>query len=50
MKGVLRGIVVNVQQCNIEVSEFELQLLYYVHFRDNTPGKGMNPFILPAID
>ena len=28
-----------------EVSEFELQLRYYVHFRTNTPGKDMNPLI-----
>ena len=27
----------------IVVSEFELQLCYYVHFRINTLGKGMNP-------
>ena len=27
----------------IVVSEFELQLRYYVHFRTNTLGKGMNP-------
>ena len=31
------------------VSEFELQSLYYVHFRTNIHGKGMNPLILPAI-
>ena len=31
------------------VSEFELQLHYYVHFRTNTQGKGMNPLILPAM-
>ena len=33
----------------IVVSEFELQLCYYVHFQRNTLGKGMNPFILPAM-
>ena len=38
--GCPRGIVVN---------EFELQSRYYVHFRTNTLGKGMNPLILPAM-
>ena len=33
----------------IVVSEFELQSRYYVHFQTNTPGKGMNPLILPAM-
>ena len=27
----------------IIVSEFELQSCYYIHFRTNTLGKGMNP-------
>ena len=31
--------------CDLEVSEFELQLRYYVHFRINILRKGMNPFI-----
>ena len=35
--------------CGIVVSEFELQSSYYVHFRTNTLGKGMNPLILPAM-
>ena len=35
--------------CGIVVREFELQLRYYIHFRTNTLGKGMNPFILPPI-
>ena len=35
--------------CEILVSEFVLQSRYYVHFRANTFGKGMNPLILPAI-
>ena len=33
----------------IVVREFELQSRYYVHFRTNTVGKGMNPLILPAM-
>ena len=28
--------------CGIVVSEFELQLRYYVHLQTNTPGKSMN--------
>ena len=32
-----------------EVSEFELQYLYYVHFRTNTLRKGINPFVLPSM-
>ena len=35
--------------CGIVVSEFVLQLRYYVHFRAITLGKGMNPLILPAM-
>ena len=33
----------NVQDCDPEVNEFELQSRYYVHFRTNNLGKGMNP-------
>ena len=33
--------------CGIVLSEFVLQLSYYVHFRANDLGKGMNPLILP---
>ena len=35
--------------CEIVVREFVLQSRYYVHFRANTLGKGMNPLILPAM-
>ena len=31
----------------IVVRKFVLQSRYYVHFRANTLGKGMNPLILP---
>ena len=30
---------------SIEVSEFELQSCYYVHFQTNTLGKGMNSLV-----
>ena len=36
-----RGVVSNVLKYDIVVSEFELQMWYYVHFR----RKGMNPLI-----
>ena len=41
--------MVKAMDCVIVVSEFVLQLLYYVHFRANTLGKGMNPLILLAL-
>ena len=44
-----RGVMVKAMDCGIVVSEFVLQSHYYVHFRTNTLGKGMNPLILPAI-
>ena len=37
------------KHCGIVVSEFIFQSRYYVHFRANTLGKGMNPLILPAM-
>ena len=40
--------MVNAMNIEIVVSEFELQLRYYIHFRTNTNGKGMNPLILPT--
>ena len=42
-----RGVMVKVMNCGIVVREFVLQSRYYVHFRANTLGKGMNPLILP---
>ena len=44
-----RGVMVNAVDCGIVVREFVLQSRYYVHFRANTLGKGMNPLILPAM-
>ena len=40
-----RGVVANMLDYDIVVSDFELQSRYYVHFRTNTLEKGMNPFI-----
>ena len=42
-----RGVMVKAMNCGIVVREFVLQSRYYVHFRANTLGKGMNPLILP---
>ena len=48
-QGWPRGVMVKVMDGGIVVNEFELQSCYYVHFRANTLGKGMNPLILPAM-
>ena len=47
--GCPRDVMVKAMDCGIVVSEFVLQSRYYVHFRANTLGKGMNPLILPAM-
>ena len=47
-RGCPRGVMVKAMDCGIVVREFVLQSRYYVHFRANTLGKGMNPLILPA--
>ena len=43
------GVMVKAMDSGIVVSELELQSCYYVHFRANTLGKGMNLLILPAM-
>ena len=48
-KGCLCGVMVKAMDCGVVVSEFKHQSRYYVHFRTNTLGKGMNPLILPAM-
>ena len=42
-------VVVNVPDCDTVMNEVELQSRYYVYFRTNTHGKGMNPLFLPAM-
>ena len=37
--------MVKAMDCGIVVREFVLQSRYYVHFRTNILGKGMNPLI-----
>ena len=44
-----RSVMVKAMGCGIVVREFVLQSRYYVYFRANTLGKGMNPLILPAM-
>ena len=41
--------MVKAMDCEIVVSDFELQPRFYVHFRANTIGKGMNSPILTAV-
>ena len=43
------GVMVKVMDCRIVVSEFEVQLCYYIHFQINTLQKGTNSLILPAM-
>ena len=47
--GCPRGVMVKAMDYGIVVSEFVPQSLYYVLFRANTLGKGMDPRILPAM-
>ena len=43
------GVVVDVLDCDIIVSEFELLSYYFVHFWTNALAKGMDLLILLAI-
>ena len=47
--GGSRAVMVKAMDCGIVVCEFVPQSRYYVHFRTNILGKGMNPLILPAM-
>ena len=42
-------VMVKAMDCGIVVREFVLQSRYYIPFRANTLGKGMNPLILAAM-
>ena len=48
-RGCPSGVMVKAVHWEIVARKFELQSHYYVHFRANTLGKGMNPFILSGI-
>ena len=39
-------MMAKVLDCGLKISEFELQLYYYVHFWTNVLEEGMNLFIL----
>ena len=43
------SLMVKVIDCGMLVSEFELQLRYYLHFQTNTLEKGMNRLTLLAM-
>ena len=47
--GCPHGLMVKTMDCGIVVSDFVLQSCYYIHFRANTLGKGMNCLILQAM-
>ena len=47
-EGSLCGIVVNMLDCIIIVSEFKLQSCYCIHFWINTLDKGMTPTLFSA--
>ena len=48
-EGSLCEVVANVVDCDIEGSEFELQLPYCIHFLKNTFEEVMNPFTPSAM-
>ena len=48
IRGCPRGVMVKAMNFGIVVREFVLQSRYYVHFRANTLGKGMNPSYSPS--
>ena len=47
-RGCPRGVMVKALDSGIVVSEFVLQSRYYVHFRANTLGKGIEPPYPPS--
>ena len=49
LRGCPRGVMVKAMDCVIEVSEFEIQSRYYLHYPTNTLDKVMNPHILSVI-
>ena len=48
-RGSLCGVMANMLECDFVVSEFELQSCYYVHFRTNNLGKGINSLLHTAM-
>ena len=39
LRGCLLGVIVKALDCRLVVRQFELQLVYYIHFRTNTLRK-----------
>ena len=42
------GVMANILDCGLEVSEFKLHSPYYIHFRTNACGKGTEPSYFPS--
>ena len=47
---ISRGIMATVLDSDLKVTEFKLQSLYYIHFRINIFGKGMDPTYPPSYE
>ena len=45
LREVPMALWLTILDCNIIVSEFEMQSCYYIHFLTNILGKGMRPLI-----
>ena len=48
LTGSLRGVVANVLDYDTVKSEFKFQEHYYIHFRNNTFGKGLKPLCISS--
>ena len=48
-EGCPRGVLVKPLDYRIVLSDFELQSCYYMHFRTNTLGKGIDTLVLPSM-
>ena len=42
------GVVANILESDIIISEFKLQLHYYIHFHTDTTWKGIEPLYSPS--
>ena len=49
LAGNSRGAVARMLDCDIDVTKFEPELRYYIHFQTDTLGKAINTFILRAV-
>ena len=46
-QGNLCGFMAKMQDCGLEISDFELLSPHYIHFQTDTLGKDMNHLISP---